>query len=651
MRRLAALLFLFSSMLSAQTLASFSGWCEQGGVKVQVQGQTSSTLVQQSYPNLSQSGTGPSVTVYLPGTTTKATIYSDGASTPKANPFPCSATGQYLFFAANGSYDLLFSGTGISSFTRGSIQGVDPSTVQGVLNVAQCGAKGDGSTDDYAAIAACITRASSTGRCLQFFGGTFPISQKILIGNTTTCLLGSSQTASTRLKYTGAGSAAYVLKIDGDTTGGAGFVEGSTVRNFVIDANGLAVTGLYLHGVVASEMTNIRVTNSTGVGIRCDWCQQTTFNAPTVSNNFEPFTTTPTIGILGDGNSSANILNNANVDGVSTDGLRLLFAGGWVVNGGAFEREGGCGIALGTSGANFSQYSTFISVDLEENGTADYCLGKAQGNSFFPSKSFSTSTLGVSTTADTNNNTFIGGIVGPISLNAATHDMKFQYVEIYNTGIGPDYTDPGYPGTNNTAIGMYNPFTADYNNARWGHQLITTWFNGNNQMRFDAGVTNAGAPALILTGDNLTNYIHINAPAGGAPGIHWQSTNGLKLLSETTPSTGAVIQGGWYNGNWCFGTFTVLSAACAYNFHFWNQQAGQATTFAIQAADTQNTTPIMRILNNAGSIIAQIGATGNGRFTVPGPYANNAAAIGAGLAVGDLYLCPAADPQPLCVVK
>ncbi len=107
---------------------SFSGWCELGGQKVTVQGLSSVSLFQKSFPNATQSGSGPSVTVYLAGTVTPATIYSDKTGTPLANPFPVSTVGFWEFFAATGSYDILFSGSGMNPFTISGVSAVDPTT-------------------------------------------------------------------------------------------------------------------------------------------------------------------------------------------------------------------------------------------------------------------------------------------------------------------------------------------------------------------------------------------------------------------------------------------------------------------------------------------------------------------------------------------
>lgn len=53
--------------------------------------------------------TGASVTVYLGGTTTKATIYSDNGITVAANPALTDSLGRFSFYVADGRYDLLIS--------------------------------------------------------------------------------------------------------------------------------------------------------------------------------------------------------------------------------------------------------------------------------------------------------------------------------------------------------------------------------------------------------------------------------------------------------------------------------------------------------------------------------------------------------------
>ncbi len=105
---LVALLALASLPASAQYQRAF-GWCEQGGVKIKTNGQQSSVPVQASYPACT-------VTVYNGSTTNLATIFSDANHTqPLANPFASASNGLWGFYAANGTYDVQYSGTGITT--------------------------------------------------------------------------------------------------------------------------------------------------------------------------------------------------------------------------------------------------------------------------------------------------------------------------------------------------------------------------------------------------------------------------------------------------------------------------------------------------------------------------------------------------------
>jgi len=60
---------------------------------------------------------GATVTVYLAGTTTKATIYSDDGVTTKSNPITADSLGRFFFYSASARYDITISGTQITTFT------------------------------------------------------------------------------------------------------------------------------------------------------------------------------------------------------------------------------------------------------------------------------------------------------------------------------------------------------------------------------------------------------------------------------------------------------------------------------------------------------------------------------------------------------
>ncbi len=89
-------------------LTKIQGFAEQGGAVVITSGTSSITTVERSFP-------GCSITVYNAGTAVLASIFSDSASTPKSNPFTSGADGGYEFWIESGSYDVQFSGAGIST--------------------------------------------------------------------------------------------------------------------------------------------------------------------------------------------------------------------------------------------------------------------------------------------------------------------------------------------------------------------------------------------------------------------------------------------------------------------------------------------------------------------------------------------------------
>lgn len=89
------------------------GFCERGGQKVTTAGILSTTNVQASYPQCN-------VTVYLTGTQTPATLFSDNSGTALGNPFTANTLGYWFFYADDGRYDIQISGGGLPApFTFG----------------------------------------------------------------------------------------------------------------------------------------------------------------------------------------------------------------------------------------------------------------------------------------------------------------------------------------------------------------------------------------------------------------------------------------------------------------------------------------------------------------------------------------------------
>lgn len=94
---------LFIPLTAHATTAALQGSCTTGGVRVITQGASSTNPFMASYPKCT-------VTVYITGTLTPATIYSDAISTPLSNPFTANSAGAWLFFATTGiGYDVVMS--------------------------------------------------------------------------------------------------------------------------------------------------------------------------------------------------------------------------------------------------------------------------------------------------------------------------------------------------------------------------------------------------------------------------------------------------------------------------------------------------------------------------------------------------------------
>lgn len=148
-------------------------------------------------------------TVYVAGTSTAATLYSDNGITPLANPFLSSSTGQVAFYAANGLYDLVVSKIGYLTVTISAIElddllapsgsnsvgylpagaGAAATTVQTKLresvSAKDFGAVGDGTTDDSAAINAAI----ASNRNIYFPAGTYFIASSIQVASKSNVVL------------------------------------------------------------------------------------------------------------------------------------------------------------------------------------------------------------------------------------------------------------------------------------------------------------------------------------------------------------------------------------------------------------------------------------------------------------------------------
>lgn len=144
------LLLFFKLPVQAQSY-SYNGICESGNTAVTIPGTQGSGVqrFQRSFPSCT-------VTVYLAGTVSLATIYSDNNSTALGNPFTAQLAGRFTFYALDGYYDVKLSGGGIPApFTIGNVW-------LGGIPVNCAGLTGNGTAWD-ARLNTCLTALGSTG--------------------------------------------------------------------------------------------------------------------------------------------------------------------------------------------------------------------------------------------------------------------------------------------------------------------------------------------------------------------------------------------------------------------------------------------------------------------------------------------------------
>lgn len=579
----AAILTVLTPVASAYNRVQ--GWCEQGNKTITVAGNTSSTNtpVQRSFPRCT-------VTVYLVGTTTPATIYSTDGGVSLANPFSADANGYWGFFVADGKYDLMFSAGGIPvPFTQGTHGSIDPdfeSTITGyvvrtknakladIISVKDFGAVGDGSHDDTTAIANALTyslidNTTKTYKCVFFPPGLYTTTAA-MSSTHQLCLFGNIA----RIKYTGSGTITNMFSlIGGSAAPHDTYMEGSIISGLILDGNAKATNGFKFQAVISATMTELRVTNVTGIGFWINWGQQITFNHPQVSLDVEPWITggQPTTCMTIDGISSANIINALNCDHVSGDGIRLLFAYNSIFQGGTSEGNGGRGIVI--LGANTSDPDAFrnninnnmFNLDLEANTGGDVYIGdQSYFNNFFDINSFSIPGITlVGNISDPSSggcahyNNFIGGFMGAGSTaQACTNGNRITGVSTIDLTSTPIWVDSGF----NYNDDIYNQ----------GNNLVVPQTNQNHTNSY---LQNGPFPSIAL--ERIWNYtptpgLHVGT-VWGNPSANWIGfdcqngftscwfqypiTGGMQFIGESSVGVGAVNDGAIKNHKWCIGTF------------------------------------------------------------------------------------------------
>ena len=188
------------------------------------------------------------VIVYLYGTLTPATIYSDnGLTVIPSSQVTTDSDGQFYFYADNGRYTLSVMATGFAQEQFSDVSLFDQ-TDAGITSVKDYGAVGDGVTDDTAAIQAAITAVgSSNNGKIIFPAGIYKISAELSI--TSPVIL------------CGDGPKASVIRQTSATANGLNF-------NFSSLVQGGGLFDLSVEAGAGWITSGFQGTGSTGIGIR-----------------------------------------------------------------------------------------------------------------------------------------------------------------------------------------------------------------------------------------------------------------------------------------------------------------------------------------------------------------------------------------------
>lgn len=307
------ILGIFSITGLAQVVVKYQDYVTKGNTQVVSGGVGSTNRVVGSFPS-------STVAVYLTGTVTLATIYSDASLTPKSNPLTATSEGYYEFYIVAGTYDIRFSGTGITTpFTRSAVEILGNSIPQyttagkpvctvallnrqirltdGARGTASCVPYGSGyewvrdssdidlvrdfavtgncSTDDTVNAQAAVTAAQTYGYAVYT-----PTVTCIKLTDTLTYYQ-SGNGWGKPLRFRGDGSRRTIFKMfanarpvlsirGGAATGGLADISEGNIRDFGIAQNSgqTTVIGLRIQGVTRTDFSNIEITGMSGGGLQ-----------------------------------------------------------------------------------------------------------------------------------------------------------------------------------------------------------------------------------------------------------------------------------------------------------------------------------------------------------------------------------------------
>lgn len=259
-----------------------TGYVERGGQQVMADLSGTAVKAQRSYPSAT-------VTVKIAGTSTNATIYSNSSGASKSNPFTVDTVGFYDFFTDEDSVDLVFSGSGVPTWT---VSGVVPSstTSSSIINVKDFGAVGDGVTDDTARVQAALDYFLINGGTLSFPHATYKMNSPVTLRR-------SNAAHSKNWIIQGNGSTLDFTALTGSSVA---FTVGATSTSFFVEEGSIHISDLTCKGPEANGAGSGSTNTTTTTGLLLEFAGGVyleNFRAPNFYNSVRTRFAFPVVAI------------------------------------------------------------------------------------------------------------------------------------------------------------------------------------------------------------------------------------------------------------------------------------------------------------------------------------------------------------------
>ena len=321
---------------------------------------------------------GASVYVYLKGTTTLATVYSDNGITTQSNPLTTSATGFYSFYAADGRYDLSIQKTGYTTVNLTDISvddAADASTINATTLTATTGTIATLNSTNGTIATLNATTATLTSATIPTLGSTTATVSTLnatTVNATGQVTLGGAANSES-VKVLNVASQVNRHEFYGSVTGAnAKYTIAGSDANISLDINAKGSGGIFLKGYGgASTIANFNTQTSADVNYL-----QITSSATTTPAKITAVGTDTNISISyvskGTGShaffagaspvfnitATSSPVNFINLTSANTGNPAYLFATGTDANVGLIlDTKGTGGIRFATGGSQVNQFT------------------------------------------------------------------------------------------------------------------------------------------------------------------------------------------------------------------------------------------------------------------------------------------------------